>query len=101
MTDATQQTPSPDSDGRPQAEPDDEQETRSDDRPQPGSDDRQEPSTEDLQEPSTEKDVDEEPRAARPHDPEPDHQAVGIGVIGGPQTDTDAESDGAVAESDG
>lgn len=75
MTDATQQTP-----GDPQSH------------------DRQEPSTEELQEPSTEKDVDEEPRAPRPHDPEPDHQAVGIGVIGGPETD--AGSDGSDAGSD-
>ena len=42
-----------------------------------------------LQEPSTEKDPREEPKAKRPHDPEPDHEAVGIGVIGGELNDTD------------
>lgn len=51
--------------------------------------DGQEPGIEDLQEPSTEKEVDEEPKAERPHDPEPSHQAVGIGVIGGPQSIAD------------
>ncbi|MDT0157324.1 hypothetical protein Q9R19_06785 [Microbacterium sp. ARD32] len=61
--------------------------------PQRHADGEQEPDTEDLQEPSTEKDVDEEPRAEKPHDPEPDHQAVGIGVVGGPQTDTDDTDD--------
>lgn len=45
-----------------------------------------EPSTE----PSTEKDPGEEPKAARPHDPSPDHEAVGIGVVGGPQVNPDA-----------
>jgi len=51
------------------------------------------PSNAELEEPSTEKEVDEEPEAKRPHDPEPDHQAVGIGVIGGPQTDTEHPAD--------
>jgi len=46
------------------------------------------PSTEELKEPSTEKEPSEEPKAPRRDDPEPDHQAVGIGVIDGPQTDT-------------
>lgn len=49
----------------------------------------EEPSTEDLQKPSTEKEVGEEPKAEKPHDPEPSHQAVGIGVIGGPQSIAD------------
>lgn len=48
------------------------------------------PADEELEEPSTEKEPGEEPEAERPHDPEPDHQAVGIGVVGGPQTDTDS-----------
>lgn len=47
------------------------------------------PSTEELQEPSTEKDPGEEPKAPDDRGSEPDHEAVGIGVIGGPQTDTD------------
>ncbi|PCE16405.1 hypothetical protein AUC47_00720 [Microbacterium sp. SZ1] len=47
------------------------------------------PSTEELEEPSTEKSPGEEPKAPKRDDPEPDHQAVGIGVIDGPQTDQD------------
>lgn len=43
------------------------------------------PPTEELEEPSTEKEPAEEPKAPRLHDPEPDHQAVGIGVEGRPQ----------------
>jgi hypothetical protein len=39
------------------------------------------PSNEELEEPSTEKDPGEEPKVAHPSDPEPDHHAVGIGVI--------------------
>ncbi|MFD5214979.1 hypothetical protein [Microbacterium sp. NPDC058345] len=54
----------------------------------------EQPRVSELEEPSTEKEPDEEPEARRPHDPEPDHQAVGIGVVGGPQTDTDAADDG-------
>ena len=50
------------------------------------------PSNAALEEPSAEKEVEQEPQAARPHDPEPDHQAVGIGVIGGPQSDTEADA---------
>ncbi len=46
--------------------------------------DEQTPATEDLQEPSTEKPAGGEPKAAAPNEPEPSHQAVGIGVIGGP-----------------
>ena len=48
----------------------------------------EEPSTEELDEPSTEKEPGEEPKVEHPADPEPDHAAVGIGVIGGPQSDT-------------
>lgn len=51
--------------------------------------DAEEPSTEDLEEPSTEKEPGEEPKAAEPHDPEPSHHAVGIGVVGGPQSIAD------------
>lgn len=58
-----------------------------------GTADEQQPSTEDLEEPSTEKDVDEEPRAKTPHDPEPDHQAVGIGVVGGPESEAERQAE--------
>lgn len=45
-----------------------------------------EPSKEDLQKPSTEKEPDEEPEASeQQHEPEPSHQAVGIGVIETPE----------------
>lgn len=53
--------------------------------------DAQMPSTEQLQEPSTEKEPGEEPKAEKPHDPEPSHHAVGIGVIGGPQSLPDGQ----------
>lgn len=53
----------------------------------------EEPTTEELEEPSTEKEPGEEPKVEHPDQPEPDHNAVGIGVVGGPQNDTaDAES---------
>lgn len=53
-----------------------------------------EPSTEDLQEPSTEKEPGEEPKApGSPCEPQPSHEAVGIGVIDRPQTDTDETSE--------
>ncbi|MCK6066884.1 MULTISPECIES: hypothetical protein [Microbacterium] len=48
------------------------------------------PAAEELAEPSTEKDPGEEPKADKPLDAEPDHEAVGIGVIDAPQTDTDS-----------
>lgn len=44
-----------------------------------------EPTTEELEEPSTEKEPGDEPKAPDA-DPEPSHRAVGIGVVGGPQT---------------
>lgn len=54
---------------------------------------QQEPAVEDLEEPSTEKEPGEEPKAEHPGQPEPDHNAVGIGVVGGPQSDAaDAET---------
>lgn len=55
------------------------------------------PSTEELEEPSTEKPPGEEPKAADREEPEPSHQAVGIGVIGGPLVDPEppAEDPGA------
>lgn len=38
------------------------------------------PSNDELEEPSTEKDPGEEPKAPSRDEPEPDHEAVGIGV---------------------
>lgn len=45
------------------------------------------PGDEQLEEPSTEKDPGGEPKAPAPDDAEPDHQAVGIGVIDAPEPD--------------
>lgn len=45
------------------------------------------PGDEDLEEPSTEKEPEEEPKAPAPDDTEPDHRAVGIGVIDAPESD--------------
>ncbi|SJN42891.1 hypothetical protein FM104_12245 [Microbacterium esteraromaticum] len=39
------------------------------------------PSNDELEEPSTEKDPGEEPEAPARDEPEPDHEAIGIGVI--------------------
>ena len=61
------------------------------------------PSTDELEEPSTEKDPGAEPKAAQPADPEPSHEAVGIGVIGGPLVEPEQNPDpdpAAAAESD-
>lgn len=44
------------------------------------------PSNEELEEPSTEKEPEEEPKAPAPDDAEPDHRAVGIGVIDTPES---------------
>lgn len=44
------------------------------------------PADEELEEPSTEKEPSEEPQAPKREDPEPDHEAVGIGVINDPQS---------------
>lgn len=41
------------------------------------------PDTAELEEPSTEKDPGEEPKAPKRDEPEPDHEAVGIGVVEG------------------
>ncbi|WP_251050669.1 MULTISPECIES: hypothetical protein [unclassified Microbacterium] len=51
------------------------------------------PSNEELEEPSTEKDPGDEPKAPSRQEGEPDHEAVGIGVIGQPQIDEDATAD--------
>lgn len=48
--------------------------------------------TSDLKKPSTEKDPGEEPQAPSGAEPEPSHEAVGIGVIGRPQTGVDDAS---------
>jgi hypothetical protein len=50
------------------------------------------PSTDELEQPSTEKNPDEEPRSADADGPEPDHNAVGIGIPGRPQVDPHAEA---------
>ncbi|WP_309103799.1 hypothetical protein [Microbacterium sp.] len=51
------------------------------------------PSDEELEEPSIAKDPGEQPKAPSTDEPKPDHEAVGIGVIGGPQVDPEAVSD--------
>jgi len=51
------------------------------------------PDNADLEEPSTEKAPEEEPKAATPDEPEPSHEAVGIGVIGGPLVDPEQGSE--------
>jgi len=51
------------------------------------------PDDADLEEPSTEKAPEAEPKAAAPDEPEPSHEAVGIGVIGGPLVDPEQGSD--------
>lgn len=53
----------------------------------------EEPTTEDLQEPSTEKAPGEEPKAPARDEPEPSHEAVGIGIIGRPQTEFDEDGE--------
>lgn len=42
------------------------------------------PDNEQLEEPSTEKEPSEEPKAPKRDDSDPDHEAVGIGVVDGP-----------------
>lgn len=49
------------------------------------------PATEDLQEPSTEKDPEEAPKAPDRGEPEPSHEAVGIGIIGRPQVEPEVD----------
>lgn len=44
-------------------------------------------------EPSTEKEPGEEPKAPQKDDAEPSHEAVGIGVVGRPQTEPDPGDD--------
>ncbi|MGO2520358.1 MAG: hypothetical protein ACTH8F_09565 [Microbacterium sp.] len=51
------------------------------------------PETDDLQEPSTEKDPADAPKAPERNEPEPSHEAVGIGIIGRPQVEPEVEND--------
>lgn len=55
--------------------------------------DEQTPDTEELEEPSTEKEPEEEPKAPETGDAEPSHEAVGIGLVGGPLTDPEPGQD--------
>ena len=45
------------------------------------------PDADEMEEPSTEKDPGEEPKAPAREEPEPSHEAVGIGVVGRPQVE--------------
>lgn len=51
------------------------------------------PATEQMEEPSAEKDPDEVPKAPERDEPEPSHEAVGIGIIGRPQTETEVDAE--------
>ena len=51
------------------------------------------PDNADLEEPSTEKAPEERAQSGPPDEPEPSHEAVGIGVIGGPLVDPEQGSD--------
>jgi hypothetical protein len=55
----------------------------------PNTPDDKTPTTEELQEPSTEKEPGEEPKAPKPDEPEPSHEATGIGVVDYPDDDVD------------
>ncbi|WP_309064370.1 hypothetical protein [Microbacterium sp.] len=64
----------------------------------------QQPTTSELQEPSTEKDPGDEPKAPPRDEPEPDHRAVGIGVVDTPeptQPEQGTPPDGGQSEADG
>jgi hypothetical protein len=45
------------------------------------------PEADEMQEPSAEKDPGEEPKAPSRAEPDPSHEAVGIGIIGRPQVE--------------
>lgn len=51
------------------------------------------PDDEELTEPSAEKDPAEEPQAPSRSEPEPSHEAVGIGVVGRPQVEPEQTAD--------
>ncbi|CAH0190661.1 MULTISPECIES: hypothetical protein [unclassified Microbacterium] len=59
-------------------------------RPDP----EQMPDAEEMQEPSAEKDPGEEPKAPAREEPEPSHEAVGIGIIGRPQVEPELGDEG-------
>ena len=52
-------------------------------------DEEEMPAADEMEEPSTEKDPGEEPTAPTRDEPEPSHEAVGIGIIGRPQVEPD------------
>lgn len=56
-------------------------------------DQAEEPTTEELEQPSTEKAPGDEPKADKPAEPEPSHEAVGIGVIGRPLVEPESSAD--------
>jgi len=62
-------------------------------RDQDSAKNEQPPANEDLEEPSTEKEPGQEPKSKARGEPEPSHQAVGIGVIGGPLVDPEQPSE--------
>ncbi|MGO1507862.1 MAG: hypothetical protein ACTHZW_03320 [Microbacteriaceae bacterium] len=49
------------------------------------------PDTEQMEQPSSEKEQGEEPQAPAREEPEPSHEAVGIGIIGRPQVESDED----------
>lgn len=51
------------------------------------------PDDDELQQPSTENEPGEEPKKADADEPEPDHEAVGIGIVDRPLTDDDSSAD--------
>lgn len=58
-------------------------------------DESKEPTTKEMKEPSTEKEPGEEPKAPPHSEEEPSHEAVGIGIIGRPQTEMEEADDDA------
>lgn len=59
----------------------------------PSADTAEAPDTADMKKPSTEKEPAEEPKAPARSDPEPSHEAVGIGIIGRPQVEPEIVED--------
>ncbi|MGO2932098.1 hypothetical protein [Microbacterium sp.] len=63
---------------------------------EPGRPDEDEmPDTEQMEQPSAEKEPGEEPQAPTREEPEPSHEAVGIGIIGRPQVESDEDGSSA------
>ncbi|MFB7250612.1 hypothetical protein [Microbacterium sp. NPDC056234] len=52
------------------------------------------PSDDELTEPSAEKEPSEEPQAPSRDEDEPSHEAVGIGIVGRPQVEPEADDEG-------